>query len=82
MKNFYETFCRFSFPGSQGLKWQMIKQDWKKMEAADQQTTTDSTVGRADDCRKADMLRSLVRVRDGGWHHLLFDNNWREFLYF
>ena len=47
MKNFYKTFCLFSFPGSQGFKWQMIKQDWRKIEAADQQTTTDSSVGRA-----------------------------------
>ena len=30
MKNFYETFCMFSFSRSQGFKWQMIKQDWRK----------------------------------------------------
>ena len=81
MKNFYETFCRFSFPRSQGLKWQMIKQDWRKIEAADEQTTTDSSVGRAEDCRKTDILRSQVRVRVGGWHQLLFNNDCRKFLY-
>ena len=62
----------FSFPRNQGFKWQMIKQDWTKIEAADQQITTDSSVGRAEDCRKADILRSLVRGRVGGWHEKVF----------
>ena len=42
----------------------------EKIEAADEQTTTDSSVGRAEDCRKADILRSLVRVHVGGWHEI------------
>ena len=72
MKNFNETFCMFSLPRSQGFKWQIIKQDWRKIEAADQQTTIDSSVGRAEDCRKAEILRSLVRGRVGGWHEKVF----------
>ena len=40
----------------------------EKIKAADQQTTTDSSVARAEDCRKADILRSLVRGRVGGWY--------------
>ena len=38
-----------------------------QIKAADIQTTADSSVGRAEDCRKDDILRSLVRVRVGGW---------------
>ena len=44
----------------------------QKIEAADEQTTTDSSVGRAEDCRKTDILRSLVRVRFGGWQGKVF----------
>ena len=51
----------------------MIKQDWTEKRSGYQQTTTDSSVGRAEDGRKVDMLKSLVRVRVGGWNHLLFE---------
>ena len=44
----------------------------EKIEAADEQITTDSSVGRAEDYRKADVLRSLVRVRVGEWHEKVF----------
>ena len=44
----------------------------EKLKAADQQTTTDSSVARAEDCRKADILRSLVRGRVGGWYEKVF----------
>ena len=40
----------------------------EQIKAADIQTTAVSPVGRAEDCRKYDILRSLVRVRVGGWH--------------
>ena len=38
----------------------------EQIKAAEKQTTADSSVGRAEDCRKTDILRSLVRVRVGG----------------
>ena len=44
----------------------------EKIKAADKQTTTDSSVARAEDCRKADIPRSLVRGPVGGWHEKVF----------
>ena len=44
----------------------------EQIKAADKQTTADSSVGRAEDCRKTDILRSLVRVRFGGWQEKVF----------
>ena len=55
---------------------------WKMIKQPPENTSADSSVGRAEDCRKTDILSSLVRVRVGGWHHLLFDNNCRKLLYF
>ena len=42
------------------------------IEQSPESTSADSSVGRAEDCRKADILRSLVRVRVGGWHEKVF----------
>ena len=71
MKNFIKIFCLFSSRRSQGFQ---IKKDLtiagEKVKAADIQASTDSSVGRAEDCRKADTLRSPVRVRVGGWHEI------------
>ena len=69
MKNINKIFSLFSSLCSQGFQ---VKKDqtiaWEQIKAADKQTTADSSVGRAEDCRKTDILRSLVRVRVGGWH--------------
>ena len=83
MENINKIFCLFSSLRSQGFqmkKDQTIAEE--QIKAAEKQTTADSSVGRAEDCRKTDILRSLVRVRVGGWHNLLFDNNCRKLLYF
>ena len=69
MKNINKIFCLFSSCRSQGFQ---MKKDQtiagEQIKVADTQTTADSSVGRAEDCRKTDILRSLVRVRVGGWH--------------
>ena len=49
-----------------------------KIEAADEQTTTDSSVGRAEDCRKADILR----VHIGGWHEISEKVSYRNIICF
>ena len=55
------------------LVFKVLNDKWsnetgQQIKAADTQTTADSSVGRAEDCRKDDILRSLVQVRVGGWH--------------
>ena len=54
----------------------------EKIEAADEQTTTDISIGRAEDCRKADILRSLVRVHVGGRHEISEKVSYRNMIYF
>ena len=71
MKTTNEIFCLFSSRRSQGFQ---MKKDQtiagEQIKAADKQTTADSSVGRAEDCRKDDIHRSLVRVRFGRWHKI------------
>ena len=71
MKNFNKKFCLFSSRRSQGFQ---MKKDQtiagQQIKAADTQTSADSSVGRAEDYRKADILKSLVRIRVCGWHEI------------
>ena len=60
----------------------MIKQDWTKKRSGCHQTTIESLVGRAEDCRKADMLKSLVRFHVGGWHEISEKVSYRNMIYF
>ena len=68
------------------LVFKVLNDKWsnntgEKIEAADQQTTTESSIGRAEDCRKDDNLRFLIRVRVGGRHKkVFFETNLTNFL--
>ena len=83
MKNFNKSFCLFSSRRSQGFQ---MKKDQtiagEKMKAADIQASADSSVGRAEDYRKADILRSLVRIRVCGWHEISEKVSKRNLIYF
>ena len=82
MKNINKIFCLFSSCRGQGFQ---MKKDQtiagEQIRRADIQTTAYSSVGRAEDCRKDDILRSLDRVRVGGWHEkVFFETNLTNFL--
>ena len=53
---------------------------WKKIKSSPQIKSADSSVGRAEDCRKTYILRSLVRVWVCGSNQTLFDNSCRKLL--